>query len=112
MRWDFPEASAIAEQAGDFQTTLETMVRVIERLSSSYLPGTTQLADANESPLPNSSAQVWFTDPPYYFAVPYCRICRTSSSCGFHAHLPGHPLFAGPVFFRESACTPKDREVV
>jgi adenine-specific DNA methylase len=109
MRWDFPEASAIAEQAGDFQTTLETMVRVVERLSSSYLQGTTQLADANESPLPDNSAQVWFTDPPYYFAVPYADL-SDFFFVWLKRVLPGHPLLRDP-FSPQNPLTPKDREL-
>ena len=109
MRWDFPEASAIAEQAGDFQTTLETMVRVVERLSFSYGPGTTQLADANESPLPNSSAHVWFTDPPYYFAVPYADL-SDFFFVWLKRVLPGHPLLQDP-FDPQNQLTPKDREL-
>ena len=109
MRWDFPEASAIAEQAGDFQTTLETMVRVVERLSLSYAPGTTQLADAAESPLPDASADVWFTDPPYYFAVPYADL-SDFFFVWLKRALPTHPLLRDP-FWPANALTPKDREL-
>ena len=33
--------------------------------------GQLQAADAQHHPLPDDTAGVWFTDPPYYFAVPY-----------------------------------------
>jgi len=36
--------------------------------------GQVQPASATESPLPDESCSVWFTDPPYYFAVPYADL--------------------------------------
>ena len=33
--------------------------------------GQVQCADATTHPLPDKSARVWFTDPPYYDAIPY-----------------------------------------
>ncbi len=71
MRWDFAEASACAEQAGDYQTTFETMVRVAERLAAFNSSGQVQQADAASSSLPDETVPVWFTDPPYYDAIPY-----------------------------------------
>src|SRR5260370_35417162 len=36
--------------------------------------GQVPLADACHSPLPDEAANVWFTDPPYYDAVPYADL--------------------------------------
>jgi putative DNA methylase len=49
------------------------MVRVIESIPS-LAPAQIQLSDARQSPLPSESIQVWFTDPPYYDAVPYADV--------------------------------------
>ncbi len=107
--WDPAEASPLGAQAGDFSTTLNTMIRVVESL---VLPsaGQVQLADAAEHPLPGESAALWFTDPPYYDAIPYADLSdfffvwlrRTSQSA---------PLMRDP-FEPHNVLTPKQRECV
>jgi adenine-specific DNA methylase len=62
MLWDFAEASIFGEQAGDYTVTLETMTQVIKSLPQGN-NGQTQIADACESPLPDGTTSVWFTDP-------------------------------------------------
>jgi len=74
MIWDFGEASFFGGQAGDYQTTLETMIRVVERGAKNLSLGYVQAANAADHPLPDQSAGVWFTDPPYYDAVPYAEL--------------------------------------
>ena len=74
MIWDFGEASFFGGQAGDYATTLDTMIRVIERWNGNTKVGLVQSADATEHPLPDESAQVWFTDPPYYDAIHYADL--------------------------------------
>ena len=74
MRWDFSEAVSISESSGTitsaFKRTCEPLPNV-EVLSKS---ASVEQADATDHPLPNQSAGVWFTDPPYYFAVPYADL--------------------------------------
>ena len=36
--------------------------------------GQVQIADAASLPVPDDAADVWFTDPPYYDAVPYADL--------------------------------------
>ena len=77
MVWDFAEASFVGGQAGDHSTTLGTMIRVVDGLSdflSNREPGQIHAADAAVQPLPDQSAAAWFTDPPYYDAVPYADL--------------------------------------
>lgn len=74
MVWDFAEAGFFGEQAGDYSVTLGTMVRVIERLSAIERSGQVQFADATSSPLVDESANVWFTDPPYWDNVAYADL--------------------------------------
>ncbi len=69
--WDFAENCISSGQAGDFLVTLTTMAEVIDRLLCINNRAQTQSADATNSPLPDDAAPVWFTDPPYYDAVPY-----------------------------------------
>jgi putative DNA methylase len=108
--WDFAEAGLFGDQAGDYLTTLETMARVIESLSTDMNVGQVQQADSCDSPLPDQSSTVWFTDPPYYDAVPYSDL-----SDFFYVWLkrvlPDHPLLANR-FEPSSPLTPKTREIV
>ncbi|MBI5168087.1 MAG: DUF1156 domain-containing protein, partial [Candidatus Eisenbacteria bacterium] len=71
--WDPAEANPLGAQAGDFSTTLATMVRVVGSLAMPRT-GQVQLADAGEHPLPDEAVSVWFTDPPYYDAIPYADL--------------------------------------
>jgi hypothetical protein len=74
MLWDFAEPNPLGGQAGDYAVTLETMARVIEASPQGCKPGHVQLSDACDLPLPDDTCDVWFTDPPYYFAVPYADL--------------------------------------
>lgn len=108
--WDFVEPAIFAEQAGDFQVTLNTMLRVLRGLPRQVHAGQVQVADACASPLPSAVAHVWFTDPPYYDAVPYADL-----SDFFFVWLkrvfPEHPLLHDP-FDERNPLTPKQREAV
>ena len=108
--WDFAEASFFGEQAGDHSTTLKTMARVIERFPCKMECGQVQLADATHHPLPDQSASVWFTDPPYYDAVPYADL-SDFFLVWLKRALPDHPLLRDP-FDATNPLSPKIREAV
>jgi hypothetical protein len=74
MVWDFAETSFFGGQAGDFFTTLETMLEVVCRQAVTSTSAQVENADACVSPLPDAAAMVWFTDPPYYDAIPYADL--------------------------------------
>ncbi len=80
MLWDFAENCLSTEQAGDFEFTLATMTEVIDALAYIRTSGQTTQSDARTSPLPSEAAGVWFTDPPYYDAVPYADLSDFSLS--------------------------------
>ncbi|HNW79917.1 MAG TPA: DUF1156 domain-containing protein [Methanoregulaceae archaeon] len=69
--FDFTESSPFSEAAGDFNVTINNMQRIIRREAGQYLPGETNISSATKSSLPNDSINLFFTDPPYYDAVPY-----------------------------------------
>lgn len=47
----------------------------VEALPFPHSPGSTHLANAaDQKPLPDESVAVWFTDPPYFDAVPYADL--------------------------------------
>jgi len=110
MLWDFAEAGFSGGQAGDYRTTLGTMIRVVERLSACTQTGQVQLANATDHPLPDQAASVWFTDPPYYDAVPYADL-SDFFLVWLKRTLPDHPLLRDP-FDADNKLSPKTREVV
>lgn len=108
--WDFDEPGLFADQAGDYSVTLGTMVRVIETLASVSTIGQVEAADATRSPLPAASCPLWFTDPPYYDAIPYSDL-----SDFFYVWLkrclPPAALSSSPSGSPDGL-TPKDAEIV
>jgi adenine-specific DNA methylase len=107
MVWDFCETIPTGTSTGSFDGAVEYVAGFAERFSG--LSGQVQQADAAEHPLPDETAQVWFTDPPYYFAVPYADL-SDFFYVWLKRALPGHPLLRDP-FDPANQLTPKTREL-
>ena len=74
MVWDYLELVPFGEQ-GEFVGLLDAMAKVIESYhDSTYSLGQIAAADAARHPLPDHSTGLWFTDPPYYDAIPYADL--------------------------------------
>ena len=72
MVWDFAEAVVTSQSTGSFLDGIKIVAGCVEAVSRiSDRAAQVQQADACELPLPAESAAVWFTDPPYYDAIPY-----------------------------------------
>ena len=112
MVWDFAEASFLGGQAGDHSTTLRTMVRVVDSLLDGAVmaQGQVQGADAANHPLPNETAGVWFTDPPYYDAIPYSDL-SDFFLVWLRRTLHDQPLLRDP-FDPDNPLSPKAAEAV
>jgi hypothetical protein len=108
--WDFAEPGIFADQAGDYAVTLSTMADVIDAIPGNLSPGQVQIADACQVPLPDDCASVWFTDPPYYDAIPYSDL-SDFFFVWLKRVLPGHPLIRDP-FNSDNPLSPKQREIV
>jgi hypothetical protein len=108
--WDFAENCISSGQAGDFSVTVGTMAEVIDALVCIKNPAQTQCADAVRSPLPNDAAGVWFTDPPYYDAVPYADL-SDFFFVWLKRVLPDSPFSRDP-FDPQNQLTPKKAEAV
>lgn len=75
MMWDFAECYPFSgDAAGDYSVTINNVLRILERETGIYKSGQTEMASATAHPLPDDSAQVFFTDPPYYDAIPYADL--------------------------------------
>ena len=108
--WDFAEAGIFGEQAGDYSVTVGTMARVIGSVPTTPVCGSMQVADACASPLPDQGAGVWFTDPPYYDAIPYSDL-SDFFLVWLKRALPGHLLLRDP-FDPTNPLSPKLQEAV
>lgn len=72
--WDFAEGVPTAEASGSFAVCVENLASGVDAVKGVSHPAHCQLAAAQSSPLPSESAHVWFTDPPYYDAIPYADL--------------------------------------
>jgi putative DNA methylase len=111
MAWDWAEAVPTSFASGSFMSSYERTAYGLDRMIFPRgEPATTQVADACASPLPDDSAAVWFSDPPYYDAVPYADL-----SDFFYVWLkraiPDHPLLRDP-FDASNPLTPNVQEIV
>ena len=74
MIWDFGESNCMATASRSWDSALNSITNVLEVSSLRSVSGQVQSADATNYPLPDQSAGVWFTDPPYYDAIPYADL--------------------------------------
>ncbi|MFQ5764392.1 MAG: DUF1156 domain-containing protein [Rhodospirillales bacterium] len=109
MMWDFAEIVPTGDFASNFMAAINWVCEVVERWHGS-VAGQVQAADAAEHPLPDQTAQVWFTDPPYYDAVPYADL-SDFFLVWLKRTLPDHPLLRD-VYDPDNPLTPKTREAV
>jgi hypothetical protein len=110
--WDFCEVNPFSTATGGFAGALEWVASVVDRSAPacSTTAGQYQVADACSHPLPDASCTVWFTDPPYYDAVPYADL-SDFFFVWLKRALPGHPLLRDP-FDPQNPLTPKKPEIV
>ena len=110
MVWDFCEANLFSLGTGGFDNNLNWIKQVIEKSTEFEFTGQVQPADATQHPLPDQAAGVWFTDPPYYDAIPYADL-SDFFFVWLKRVLPDHPLLRDP-FDPANPLSPKDREAV
>ena len=110
MSWDFPEMFPLAPYAGGIENAIADTADGTDAISYRSIVGQTQLADAASHPLPDQSAGVWFTDPPYYDAIPYAEL-SDFFLVWLKRALPGHPLLRDP-FDADNLLSPKTAEIV
>lgn len=75
MVWEFCEAYPMTDESGGYPGASEWVTRVADWLIASKIAaGQVTQSDARKLGLLAESADVVFTDPPYYFAVPYADL--------------------------------------
>jgi putative DNA methylase len=111
MTWDFVEPTPLGDTSGSFGAALDTVESASKSVAKAVgQAGQTTLADAASSPLPDESANVWFTDPPYYDAIPYADL-SDYFLVWLKRALPDNPLLTDP-FDSTNQLSPKLRECV
>ncbi len=108
MIWDFCEIAPLDDASWSYSGSVEWVARSIQSIPPTK-PGQLHQADAAAHPLPNQTAGVWFTDPPYYFAVPYADL-SDFFFVWLRRWLPNHPLLRDTLD-PENPLTPKEREL-
>jgi putative DNA methylase len=110
FRSEFAEMVPLAEDGSGWSTSVSYAAKVVEASVGSPVIGTSSLSSATEHPLPDDSARVWFTDPPYYDAVPYSDL-SDFFFVWLKRTLPDHPLL-GDRWDITNPLTPKTHEAV
>ena len=108
--WDYVEGVPSGESSGSFVVCANNLVRGIESVEGVREPGSSQLLAAQASSLADESAGTWFTDPPYYDAIPYSDL---SDFCfvWLKRAFAENPLLRDP-FDSANPLTPKNGELV
>ena len=110
MLWDFGEGVLTSSLSGSFEVSSGNVGSGMESIWPVEKSSSPQIADATNHPLPDESSQVWFTDPPYYDAVPYADL-SDYFLVWLKRTLSDHPLLKDP-FDSENPLSPKTSEAV
>ena len=106
MMWDYCEANLLGNSVGSWDSLMKCIMIPFESTINLQTSGQTQQANAATHPLRDyNSAQCFFSDPPYYDAVPYADL-----SDFFYVWLKRTLGSIYPnLFYTET--TPKDNEI-
>ena len=72
MVWDYGEVSPFSDSRG--QWDLGPMLETLKHISAIHIPAVVTQSSATNLPYPDSFFDAVFTDPPYYFNVPYADL--------------------------------------
>lgn len=111
MVWDYGETNPISEVSRSWSSAINAIANVVATAASARMAvGQVQQADSCQSPLPAEAVGVFFTDPPYYDAIPYSDL-SDFFLVWLKRSLPGVPWLRDP-FEPSNPLSPKTREVV
>ena len=111
MSWDFVETNIALKSYVGIERAINHVLDVVAKISNVDLHlGSSQQADAVNNPLPDQTAGVWFTDPPYYDAIPYSDL-SDFFLVWLKRALPDYPSLRDP-FDPNNPLSPKEREAV
>jgi len=70
----FAEGVILGNSSGSWSIQVERLEYILRAIGDNWLVGQIVISSATTHPLPNDSCQCFFTDPPYYDAVPYADL--------------------------------------
>ena len=108
MLWDFCETCPFDDSSWSFSGSVEWVAAYVESPVPNSL-GEVHQANATAEVLPDEAATVWFTDPPYYDAIPYSDLSDFFLALLKRART-GFPL--RDPFEKNNLLSPKTQEVV
>ena len=108
FRSEYSEMVPLSEEGSGWTTCINYGCKVIESAVDSQV-GQVLPSDAISHPLPDQAVGVWFTDPPYYFAVPYADL-SDFFFVWLKRTIPEHSLLHNSLVSNESL-TPKEQEL-
>lgn len=108
--WDFGESNYMADASRSWASAISSVAKVLDITSWELISGQVQQADATDHPLPDQTTGVWFTDPPYYDAIPYSDL-SDFFLVWLKRTLPDSPLLRDP-FDPDNPLSPKTSEAV
>ena len=107
--WDFGESVPLRGSTGAFDAQLNWIANSTNQpLATS---GTVQASDAARHPLSSEASHVWFTDPPYYDAIPYSDL-SDFFLVWIKRSLPTGDRFVPDAFDPHNPLSPKRHEIV
>ncbi|MFH0990328.1 MAG: DUF1156 domain-containing protein [bacterium] len=108
--WDFAEGVSTSSSSASFEVCLRNLIAGAESVRGIMASATTQIAKAQASPLADQSVTTWFTDPPYYDAIPYSSL-SDFFLVWMKRSLTGFSLLRDP-FDMTNPLTPKSDEII
>lgn len=107
--WDYCESSPKSQARGVYLSSINDMIQVINKSQTIHI-GQVQQLDACESTLPSATTPIWFTDPPYYDAIPYSDL--SDFFLTWLKRSLNNQVFLRDPFDPENPLSPKIREAV
>ena len=110
IRWDFVEIDPFDVASWSLASSMDWVARVVEDMEWLGV-GQVQSADAANHPLPDQVTAIWFTDPPYYDAIPYADL-SDFFLVWLRRTLPEHVLLQDKSLEPGTPLSPKSLEAV
>lgn len=104
--WDFAESAPLGSSSGAFEIFIDGITSALEKVGCNWHEGHVNISSATRHPLPDDSAEIFFSDPPYYDAIPYADL-----SDFFFVWLKRTIGDEYPLYF-DSPLTPKKDECI
>jgi adenine-specific DNA methylase len=108
--WGYVEGVPISSSSASFEKCVENLLAGLKSCSIGERPASVEQAAAQHSPLPDESVNIWFTDPPYYDAIPYAYL--SDAFWSWFKRVPSKLHQNLMVALNDSGLSPKKDEII